>query len=464
MVVYIIIGDVVALLLSFIFGGFLGFFYNSFILGDFYDAFSSIDNMYSRAVVFCLLSCTVLVLVAIDGRYIAGRSFWNIFTVSAKAVFIVFLLDVVFQYTTKEAFSRIWLVGSWGAAFVLLPLTSLFVRSQLIKQDKWARPIVIVEATLKPDRLSETLTTEWPSDYRIIGQHRVQPSDMFHLNQNLSQIITQSLEHKATVMISLDASAIAQVLPFCRKLDASKVEYFLVPDFGKEGRRGIFQEMHFENGVALVRGNYRVLEGMNKVLKRSLDVVLSLVFLAAASIPMLVVALIVRSDGGPVFFAHERIGFGGKKFKCLKFRTMKTNADEILKKLLESDPAIRNEWEEDFKLRDDPRVISIGSFLRKYSVDELPQFINVLRGDMSIVGPRPVVEAELEKYYGEETEVYTSVYPGITGLWQVSGRNDTGYQKRVDLDVRYARSWSVVKDIKIILLTPAAVLFRRGAY
>jgi undecaprenyl-phosphate galactose phosphotransferase len=171
----------------------------------------------------------------------------------------------------------------------------------------------------------------------------------------------------------------------------------------------------------------------------------------------------VGKDGGPVFFGHTRIGKNGKLFKCWKFRSMVTNSQEVLKELLENDPEARAEYERDFKLRNDPRVTPIGRFLRKSSLDEIPQLFNVLRGEMSLVGPRPIVEAE-KRYYAEGFVYYTAVKPGITGLWQVSGRNDTGYDLRVKLDKQYVRDWSVWKDIGILFRTVHVVLAKKGAY
>ena len=141
---------------------------------------------------------------------------------------------------------------------------------------------------------------------------------------------------------------------------------------------------------------------------------------------------------------------------------MRPDADRLLVELLERDSRAREEWERDFKLRDDPRVTAIGTFLRKTSLDELPQFINVLRGEMSLVGPRPVVREELEEYYGLAASAYLSVKPGITGLWQISGRNDTTYDERVVFDVEYARSWSVTTDVFILLRSFEIVFQRRG--
>lgn len=200
------------------------------------------------------------------------------------------------------------------------------------------------------------------------------------------------------------------------------------------------------------------------IAKRALDVIgagLGLVLLAPF---FLVVALLVRADGGPAFFAHQRVGRGGKLFGCLKFRSMVIDSQARLEALLASDPAARAEWEATRKLKNDPRITRIGRFLRSTSLDELPQLINVLRGEMSLVGPRPVQEAEIDRYYGASAAHYMVVRPGITGLWQVSGRSETSYESRVALDVSYVSRPSMLADLSILLRTPVAVMSRRGAH
>jgi exopolysaccharide production protein ExoY len=198
--------------------------------------------------------------------------------------------------------------------------------------------------------------------------------------------------------------------------------------------------------------------------KRTMDVIIAGTALLLLALPMLLIALAVRLDGGPAMFAHNRVGRGGKLFGCLKFRSMVTDAEARLNALLAADPAARAEWEASRKLRHDPRVTRIGAFLRATSLDELPQLLNVLRGDMSLVGPRPVTASELAANYGAAAEHYQAVRPGITGPWQVSGRSDTSYDRRVALDVAYATQPSLAEDIRLLLRTPAAVLLRRGAY
>lgn len=197
--------------------------------------------------------------------------------------------------------------------------------------------------------------------------------------------------------------------------------------------------------------------------KRLFDIVSTSLLLALLSPLLLVIAFLARRDGGPVVFGHRRIGAHGRTFKCWKFRTMVPNAEEVLNKLLATDPEARAEWERDFKLKNDPRITPVGRFLRSTSLDELPQLFNVLAGDMSLVGPRPIVRDEVRRY-GAAFHDYARCRPGITGVWQISGRNDIGYGERVQLDQHYARHWSFFRDLAILLRTPFVVLRRSGAY
>ena len=196
---------------------------------------------------------------------------------------------------------------------------------------------------------------------------------------------------------------------------------------------------------------------------RMLEIVLCVAILVFFAPLMIVVALLIKlGDGGPILFAHPRIGRFGRTFPCLKFRSMAVNAEAQLQALLARDPAARAEWERDHKLTVDPRITPLGQFLRRSSLDELPQLFNVLRGEMSLVGPRPIVQAEVTRYR-RYFRYYCQVRPGITGLWQVSGRSDLRYRRRVALDVVYARSRCLGLDFKILLATAPAVLARRGA-
>ena len=196
--------------------------------------------------------------------------------------------------------------------------------------------------------------------------------------------------------------------------------------------------------------------------KRSIDVVGAAILLFLLWPLFIVIALVVAIDGGSVFYRHRRVGLGGKTFDCLKFRTMIPGAEECLREYLSYHPAADVEWTSSQKLSLDPRVTPVGALLRQWSFDELPQLLNVLRGEMSLVGPRPITSSEMT-HYGQEAALYLSVPPGMTGLWQVSGRSDLGYSARVALDRDYVERWTLLSDIVILLWTPRAVLLRSGA-
>jgi len=188
----------------------------------------------------------------------------------------------------------------------------------------------------------------------------------------------------------------------------------------------------------------------------------ALLILIAGGPLMLALAGLIRRDGGPATFEHYRVGRGGRLFRCIKFRTMRPDAERVLCSLLERDSALRQEWERDQKLADDPRVTPLGRKLRRTSLDELPQLLNVLRGEMALVGPRPITVAELRRY-GRARWHYLSVLPGMTGLWQVSGRNGTAYERRVELDEHYVKTRSAWLDLMILAKTVRVMLTRDGA-
>mgnify|MGYP001267852531 CR=1 FL=1 len=205
---------------------------------------------------------------------------------------------------------------------------------------------------------------------------------------------------------------------------------------------------------------------ISRLIKRLGDVTFSLIVLVFSSPMFLILAFLVKlSSSGPVFYIQERVGRNYSRFGCIKFRTMYAESEDILSNLLAKSPALKVEFERDFKLRKDPRITPIGKFLRRSSLDELPQLINILKGDMSIVGPRPIVKQEITRY-GEAMKEVLSVRPGLTGLWQVSGRNNLSYKRRVELDLIYAKERTFILDIRVILRTIGVLLFPmdRGAY
>ncbi|EOG4208977.1 undecaprenyl-phosphate galactose phosphotransferase WbaP, partial [Klebsiella pneumoniae] len=219
----------------------------------------------------------------------------------------------------------------------------------------------------------------------------------------------------------------------------------------------------FSHEVMIFRVQQNLAKWSSRILKRAFDIFGALAIIIVLSPLLLYISRKVKKDGGPAIYGHERIGKGGVPFKCLKFRSMVINSKEVLTALLESDPESKKEWDETFKLKNDPRITKIGGVLRRTSLDELPQLFNVLKGEMSLVGPRPIITAELERY-NEEVEYYLLSKPGMTGLWQVSGRSDVDYETRVYLDAWYVKNWSMWNDIAILFKTISVVLRKDGAY
>ena len=223
-------------------------------------------------------------------------------------------------------------------------------------------------------------------------------------------------------------------------------------------------ETHDLGGILGLEVRQNLLNKWAKFLKRSLDLFLTITgcVLISPLIPILFLVITLDSRGG-IFYKQERVGRDGKKFHILKLRTMVANADSILEEYLEKHPELKAEWEASHKLKNDPRITRIGNFLRKFSIDELPQLWNVFKGEMSLVGPRPIVTDEI-RYYGPVYKLYKQVNPGMTGIWQISGRSNTGYEQRVNLDEYYIRNWSLWLDIYIIVRTLYIVISKKGAY
>ena len=250
---------------------------------------------------------------------------------------------------------------------------------------------------------------------------------------------------------------ISQVQPHVRNIS-------FVPDLLGTQMMGAEVNVFFTEAMLMLKIKNQLARRRNRVIKRAFDLLFTICGGLCILPFLLIIAVMVAVDNkGNVIFAHRRIGRDGKEFKCYKFQTMIPNAQEALEKYLAENPEARKEWEESFKLTDDPRVTKLGSILRKTSLDEMPQLWNVIKGDMSLVGPRPIVAKEIERY-GEYFREYAMVPPGITGMWQASGRSDTTYEERVEMDTWYVRNWSVWIDLMYLFKTVKIVFTGKGAY
>jgi Undecaprenyl-phosphate galactose phosphotransferase WbaP len=238
--------------------------------------------------------------------------------------------------------------------------------------------------------------------------------------------------------------------------------YLIIPDV--IGISSLWMAVQDLNGILGLFTDQELLEPRNIAIKRLLDIVLSVIGMILLSPFFIVIALLIKLDSpGPIFYSHHRLGKNGKPIEILKFRSMYTNSAQMLETLLRDNPELQTEWQANFKLKNDPRITRVGAFLRRTSLDELPQLWNILKGDLSLVGPRPIIDNEVEKY-GDNYWLLSKVKPGLSGLWQVSGRSETDYEQRVALDVYYIQSWSLWLDLYILLKTIVVVLKGDGAY
>ncbi len=373
-----------------------------------------------------------------------------------------------------EAFSS---TVTFGACLIVLVPTGRWVmRVLLVKLGLWNRKAIIFGAQENAYQSWLALNSEPSLGYEVQGFVKPLSSETNEAVAKLAEakglaihswrFDTQTLQHMAqhACIVALEANQADLRDLLLNKLSAAKARTVMViPAMRGVPLFGLSSTQFFSHEVLMLHVHNQLAKPMLRGLKRLFDLVGSAVLLLLLSPLFVFVAYKVSRDGGSAFFGHERVGKNGQKFKCYKFRSMVVNAQEVLKDLLERDPVARADWEKDFKLKNDPRINPIGHFLRRTSLDELPQLWNVLVGDMSLVGPRPVVQAELERY-GEDVVYYLMTKPGMTGLWQVSGRNDVDYDTRVYFDAWYVKNWSLWTDIAILFKTISVVTGSRGAY
>ncbi len=402
-----------------------------------------LDEMYR----FVALALLILIFKRLHTQ---RRLFYEEAKEIVEAVFLTFIIIFSFyaMVRAKPDYSRLLLGLTFVNSMVMVPVFRFFAKKLLngyIQED-----IVVLEGP-ESQKLFDFLKKEWYLAYRPVGIIPFEEAGKW-------------AEKVPNVVISY--------IPFLNEFEHEMLllstnfrRVFFVPTIS--GIPFSNQIVHFSirENIPLIETSSRLYSRFDRAIKRSMDLFLSLLLVLILSPIFLIIAIAVKlSSPGPIIFKQKRVGYRGKTFYVYKFRTMYVDAEERLKELLERDPEAREEWSRHYKLKNDPRITPIGRFLRKYSLDELPQLFNVLKGEMSLVGPRPVKKEELENYYGDYARFYMMVLPGITGLWQVSGRSNLTYEDRVKLDTWYVLNWSLWLDITILIKTPIVVLKKEGAY
>ena len=421
------------------------------------------------------LIAIMLVLFTVRGHYSRRRPFSSEILDVIKVFMVVAVLDGVVSYLTRWQFSRSWFVLAWVLALILIPLMRVAVKRALLHAGSWQRPTVILGVGQNAVEAAEALRSEplmgldviaflaIPGEGALVASIELGGKQVPVLALDKDPNITLLQLGSPQVTVALDAENLVPHQHLIQKICARNSDVSIVPPLRGLPLYGMEMTHFFSHEVLMLTVRNNLARPGAQAVKKTFDLVVSICLLVALSPLFAYLSWRIRQSGGDAIFGHWRVGRHGKMFRCLKFRTMVPNADQMLADLLERDPKVRADWERDFKLKDDPRITSIGAFLRATSLDELPQLWNVVRGEMSLVGPRPIIEDELERY-GDQVGYYLEAPPGMTGLWQISGRNDTGYEDRVALDCWYARNWSLWYDLVILIKTVSVVFARKGAY
>ena len=408
---------------------------------------------------------TLLVLVSLlgffggRGHYTSRVPFWTqsgdvvMGTAVALACDIFLIIAVYNRPVELEGLLR-WILY---CPFLLLFRSG--VRGGLRIRGFWSLNTLIIASHSVAEQARAALLSDPTLGYQLVGSTELADAAALNDRELLDLVNDYGADFVVIAVGSGQTAAERSVIGALRRTHRS---IGLLPAMEGLPVVGLRQHHFFSHDFVMLVSRNNLARPFSRGLKAAFDQIFAALLLVLFTPLLLALAMLTRSDGGPAFYRHRRIGAAGRAFGCIKFRTMVTDADRVLQRLVATDPAAAAEWAATQKLRDDPRITRFGRFLRRSSLDELPQLFNVLRGEMSLVGPRPIVQAEVARY-GDDIEYYYETKPGLTGLWQVSGRSDTSYERRVRLDVWYVRNWTLWHDIAILLKTIPAVFLQRGA-
>ncbi len=440
------------------------------MISDDLYAFVPRDEMHARYYSHIILSVVCVSWFWTRLRHYTYRKpFWFELKEVLRTLIIFSVIDLAIVAFSKWELSRyVWFL-TWVLASLMVPLGRSIVKRTLNWAGVWKKQTIIIGSGKNACDAYSALQSEEILGFDVIAFYEVGNNDKSKLFEK--PVLRDEVELWS--IVDLDNTQFIVAVEFeqhaCRDYWLKKLakhncrSVSVIPTLRGVPLYGTDMSFIFSHEVMILRVSNNLAKRSSRILKRAFDIVGSSLILLFLS-PIIVFLLYqVSRDGGSPIYGHERIGLNGKKFHCLKFRSMVLNSHEILANLLATDPVARQEWDKDFKLKNDPRITKVGQFIRKTSLDELPQLWNVLRGEMSLVGPRPVIEKELERYAGD-ADYYLMAKPGMTGLWQVSGRNDVDYDVRVYFDAWYVKNWSLWNDIAILFKTINVVLRRDGAY
>ena len=433
-----------------------------------FPPFPGVGDVY----IYIVVPAAFIFFLQFDGLYKRRLVFWDMAEKIFKSATYAVLFLLVFLYMTgdiKET-SRTLMVLLWLFTFPIV-MTSRYITEQIaIRLGWWHIPVVLIGTGKTAELILNAFQRDSGLGCQVAGiiedNHTCGSSFQSYPVIGTIAAVEEAVSKTGIrdVFIASPCMLREELAHLIYRLQPHVDNIVFVPDlFGIPVTNMELNTLYNEQAILLrVRNNLAIWQ--NRFIKSVFEIIISFVALFFVLIAVVVIGILIYFDSpGAILFSHTRIGHHGRLFLCYKFRTMVPNAEEKLAEYLNKNPDARKQWEQEFKLKDDPRITRIGRFLRKTSLDELPQFFNVLRGEMSLVGPRPIVKEEIPKY-GEYINDYYAVRPGITGIWQISGRNDIDYPERVRMDSWYIRNWSLWLDIMILVKTVKVVFDRKGAY
>ncbi len=458
--------DFVSLLLSY----FLSIYLLNLFTNDL-ERFLPSEQFREAILIHLGLACGCVIWFWINLRHYTYRKpFWFELKEVVRTLIILAIIELASIAFSKLYFSRyLWLL-SWSLTLVIVPLSRVLIKKLLIKSGLYLKNTVIIGGGKNAVDAYKALISEPYLGLKVkyfIAVDKIDELDGLGIpiinetRQGIWRLVTKSSDQ---FIIALEEDEIEQRDQWLRYF--SKKHYrsvSVIPTLRGLPLYSTDMSFIFSYEVMLLRVNNNLAKRSSRIIKRTMDIVGASLLIILLSPLLLTCYFLIKRDGGSAVFGHKRIGQNGKPFSCLKFRSMVLNSQEVLDELLERDAEAKTEWEKDFKLKNDPRITPLGQFLRRTSIDELPQLFNVLVGQMSLVGPRPIIADELS-YYKDDVDYYLMAKPGMTGLWQVSGRNDVDYDTRVYFDAWYVKNWSLWNDIAILFKTVNVVVKKEGAY
>lgn len=412
-------------------------------------------------------------ILVYEGAYLKRFTFWDEIKMLWKTAFFstLAILSIVFIAKTGGAVSRTVVVLLGIISLLLFPLLRVSLKRRLIQAGLLKRKVLILGANETGMIALKALRGEPNLGYEVIGflddlpeltGTRIHGCRVHYGLDRIERYLANSDIHDIVIALPDRDKAYIDALVTRLQHKAASILYF--PDYAGLAVIGTELRHFFHDQVFALEIKNNLAEPFNYYTKRAFDYLVGGLLFMILLIPLALIAVVIRATSpGKAIYRQTRVGRNGRLFKCYKFRTMYRDADQRLQDILARDPRAKEEWESHRKLSNDPRITRFGRLLRKTSLDELPQILNVLLGEMSLVGPRPVTREEIDQHYRESAAICFSVLPGITGLWQVSGRSNTTYQHRVSLDSWYVRNWNLWLDIVILFRTVVVVLKKEGA-